>query len=142
MKQNTNEITANPGLLELLSIRGCLITIDTMGCQRAIAKKVLDKGADYMLVVKGNQPSLEAAFNDYFRLEMFQQEDTNGYSIQEVGHGRKETRLSLVVEDLSILGAYEWPELKTLGIVAAIREERNQPVKELDMKVRYYISSA
>ncbi|TDW55320.1 ISAs1 family transposase, partial [Oceanimonas baumannii] len=86
----------------------------------------------------------EAAFNNYFRLDMFQQEDSNGYSIQEAGHGRKETRLSLVMDDLSILGdqEYEWPALKTLGIVGTIREERGQPAKELDITVRYYISSA
>lgn len=142
--EKSNEITAIPELLELLSIRGCLVTIDAMGCQRAIAKKILDKGADYLLAVKGNQPSLEAAFNNYFRLDMFQQEDSNGYSIQEAGHGRKETRLSLVMDDLSILGdqEYEWPALKTLGIVGTIREERGQPAKELDITVRYYISSA
>lgn len=138
----SNEIKAIPELLELLSIRGCLVTIDAMGCQRAIAQKVIDKGADYLLAVKGNQPTLEAAFDNYFRLEMLQSDEENTYSTQESGHGRKETRLSLAVDELSILGdlALEWPEIKTLGIVAAMREEGGQPAK--DISVRYYISSA
>jgi predicted transposase YbfD/YdcC len=138
----SNEITAIPELLELLSIRGCLVTIDAMGCQRAIAQKVLNKGADYLLAVKGNQPKLEEAFNNYFRMEMFQHPDSDSYSTQESGHGRKETRLSLAVDDLSILGdlVFEWPGLKTLGIVAAVREVGGEPAK--DIKVRYYISSA
>jgi predicted transposase YbfD/YdcC len=140
--EKSNEITAIPELLDLLSIRGCLVTIDAMGCQRAIAQKVIDKGADYLLVVKGNQPMLEAAFDNYFRLEMLQSSEGDTYSTQESGHGRKETRLSLVNDDMSLLGdlALEWPEIKTLGIVAAIRQEGNNPAT--DMSVRYYISSA
>lgn len=138
----SNEITAIPELLELLNIRGCLITVDAMGCQKAIAKKILDKEADYLLAVKGNQGRLEAAFDDYFKLEMLQREDGDTYSTQEHGHGRLETRLCLVNDDLSVLGdiAFEWPELKTMGIVAAIRQEKGQPAT--DISIRYYISSA
>lgn len=138
----SNEITAIPELLELLNIRGCLITIDAMGCQKAIAKKVLDKDADYLLAVKSNQRRLEAAFDDYFKLEMLQREDGDTYSTKEQGHGRVETRLCLVNDDLSVLGdiAFEWPELKTMGIVATIRQEKGQPAT--DITLRYYISSA
>ncbi|OIN05327.1 ISAs1 family transposase [Oceanisphaera psychrotolerans] len=140
--EKSNEITAIPELLELLSIRGCLVTIDAMGCQRAIAKKVIDKGADYLLSVKSNQPSLEAAFDNYFSLNMLQSDEGDTYSTQEKGHGRQETRLCLVNDDLSVLGdlAFEWPELKTMGIVAAIRQEGDKPAT--DITLRYYISSA
>ncbi|MBO1520183.1 ISAs1 family transposase [Oceanisphaera pacifica] len=140
--EKSNEITAIPELLELLNIRGCLITIDAMGCQKAIARKVVSKEADYLLSVKSNQPSLEAAFDNYFKLEMLQREDGDTYSTKEQGHGRVETRLCLVNDDLSVLGdiAFEWPELKTIGIVATIRQEKGQPATGITL--RYYISSA
>ncbi len=71
----SNEITAIPKLLDLLDVKGCLITIDAMGCQKKIAQKIRDKEADYLLAVKGNQGMLEQAFNDYFRMDMLQDFD-------------------------------------------------------------------
>ena len=62
----SNEIKVIPELLELLSIRGCLVTIDVMGCQKNIATKIVNKDADYLLPVKGNQKSLEGALNKVF----------------------------------------------------------------------------
>lgn len=123
--EKSNEITAIPELLEILNIRGCLVTIDAMGCQKAIAKKILDKEADYC-----------------FKLEMLQSDEGDTYSTKEQGHGRIETRLCLVNDDLSVLGdiAFEWPELKTMGIVATIRQEKGQPATGIAL--RYYISSA
>ena len=140
--EKSNEITAIPELLEILNIRGCLVTIDAMGCQKAIAKKILDKEADYLLAVKSNQGRLEAAFDNYFKLEMLQSDEGDTYSTKEQGHGRIETRLCLVNDDLSVLGdiAFEWPELKTMDIVATIRQEKGQPATGITL--RYYISSA
>ncbi len=88
-QEKSDKIITIPELLKLLDIRGCLVTIDTMGCQRDIAKAIVDKGADYLLVVKGNQKRLEKAFNGYFRMEMLQNFEGSSYSIQEEGHGRK-----------------------------------------------------
>lgn len=65
-EQKSNEITAIPVLLEMLEIKGCIITIDSMGCQTEIAEKIVDKQGDYALAVKGNQPNLYAAIIDYF----------------------------------------------------------------------------
>lgn len=76
----SNEITVIPELLELLNIRGCLVSIDAMGCQKAIAKKVINRDADYLLSVKSNQPSLEAAFDNYFKLDMLQSDEGDTYS--------------------------------------------------------------
>lgn len=138
----SNEITAIPELLELLDIRGCLITIDAMGCQKKIAQKIVDKGADYLLAVKGNQGKLEGKFDQYFKIEMLQNFDGDSYSTQEKSHGRKETRLAIVNDDLSVLGdlEYDWPELKTMGIVISFRGEKDV-FSEDDFFVRYYISS-
>lgn len=138
----SNEITAIPELLELLDIQGCLITIDAMGCQKKIAQKIVDKGADYLLAVKGNQGKLEGKFEEYFDVSMLQNFDGDSYSTQETSHGRKETRLAIVNDDLSILGDLkdEWPELKKMGIVASFRVDKDIAT-EKNFSVRYYISS-
>nr|BCN21718.1 putative transposase [Vibrio cholerae] len=138
----SNEITAIPKLLDLLDVKGCLITIDAMGCQKKIAQKILDKEADYLLAVKGNQGMLEQAFDDYFRMDMLQDFDGSSYSTQEKSHGRIEMRVALVNRDLSFLGdiEHEWPELKSMGIVASIRQE-SAVATEQDVSIRYYICS-
>lgn len=140
--EKSNEITAIPELLNLLNISGCLVTIDAMGCQKKIANKILSKNADYILAVKGNQGRLEQAFNDYFSLELLEEPDADTYSTQEKGHGRTETRLSLVTQDTSVLGdiAFDWPELTTVGIVGSIRQVGD--VVPRDITIKYYISSA
>jgi predicted transposase YbfD/YdcC len=57
----SNEITAIPELLDLLALKGCIVTSDAMGCQRTVAQKIVEHGADYVLALKGNQPTLEQA---------------------------------------------------------------------------------
>ncbi len=138
----SNEITAIPKLLDLLDVKGCLITIDAMGCQKKIAQKIRDKEADYLLAVKGNQGMLEQAFDDYFRMDMLQDFDGSSYSTQEKSHGRIETRVALVNRDLSVLGdiEHEWPGLKSMGIVASIRQE-SAVATEQDVSIRYCICS-
>lgn len=142
VNSKSNEITAIPKLLDLLDVKGCLITIDAMGCQKKIAQKILDKEADYLLAVKGNQGMLEQAFDDYFRMDMLQDFDGSSYSTQEKSHGRIETRVALVNRDLSVLGdiEHEWPGLKSMGIVASIRQE-SAVATEQDVSIRYYICS-
>ncbi len=138
----SNEITAIPKLLDLLDVKGCLITIDAMGCQKKIAQKIRDKEADYLLAAKGNQGMLEQAFDDYFRMDMLQDFDGSSYSTQEKSHGRIETRVALVNRDLSVLGdiEHEWPGLKSMGLVASIRQE-SAVATEQDVSIRYYICS-
>lgn len=103
---------------------------------------ILDKKADYLLAVKGNQGMLEQAFYDYFRMDTLQDFDGSSYSTQEKSHGRIETRVALVNQDLSGLGdiEHEWPELKSMGIVASIRQELAVG-PEQDVSIRYYICS-
>jgi predicted transposase YbfD/YdcC len=88
VNSKTNEITEIPKLLELLDISGCLITIDAMGCQRKIAQKIINKNADYLLAVKGNQGKLDKAFDNYYWPSMLQNFDGDSYSSQEKSHGR------------------------------------------------------
>ncbi|ELM7987823.1 ISAs1 family transposase, partial [Escherichia coli] len=112
------------------------------GCQKKIAQKILEKNADYLLAVKGNQGRLEQAFDNYFDMSMLQKHDGDSYSTQEKSRGRQETRLALVNEDLSVLGdlEFDWPGLKTMGIVVSIRQE-SAVAQESEVTVRYYISS-
>ncbi len=91
---------------------------------------------------KGNQGMLEQAFDDYFRMDMLQDFDGSSYSTQEKSHGRIETRVALVNRNLSVLGdiEHEWPGLKSMGIVASIRQE-SAVATEQDVSILYYICS-
>ena len=83
-----NEIVAIPRLLELLSIEGCLISIDAMGCQTKIASQIVEQGGDYLLQVKGNQKALLEEIEDSFALSIPAETSTT----EEIGYGRIETR--------------------------------------------------
>ena len=92
----SNEITAIPELLDALYVKGFLVSIDAMGCQRAIAEKIIARGADYLLAVKGNQPNLHQAIQDAF----IDRKDQIVHAEQlEQGHGR------LVTQRCSVLPA-------------------------------------
>lgn len=140
--EKSNEITAIPELLELLSIKGCLVTIDAMGCQKSIANKIIRKEADYLLAVKDNQKKLNQAMNEIFNATMLNSFEGDKIVVQEKGHGRTETRLCLVEHNVDLLGdlAFEWSQLTTLGVVVSIRQEGNKPAET--MQIKHYISSA
>jgi predicted transposase YbfD/YdcC len=138
----SNEITAIPQLLKLLDLEGALVSIDAIGCQKAIASEVLDAGGDYLLAVKDNQPTLHAdiaaAFAHGERLEFAGlRHDT--YSTWETGHGRHEERLYTVLYDLNGLSTKEdWQGLKSIMRVIRRRRVGDKQSEE----VAYYISSA
>ncbi len=113
-----------------------------MGCQKKISPKVLNKNADYLFAVKGNQGRLEQAFDDYFDMSMLQKHDGDFYSTQEKSNGRQKTSLALKNTNFCVLGDLEldWQELKTMGIVVSIRQE-GTVAKKSKVSVRYYISS-
>ena len=140
--QKSNEITAIPELLKLLNLQGCLVTIDAMGCQKKIATQVLQKGADYLLSVKGNQPALAAAFETAFPITKVASFSGDSYITDEKNRGRQETRyhiVSEITEEFQEL-SYEWPGLKTVGVVMSFRQEGDEAPEE--PMIRYYISSA
>ena len=97
----SNEITAVPKLLELLSLKGCIVTADALNCQRVIAAKVVEQGGDYVLALKGNQGSLHddvrCFFDDPTRTAEMAHTTVDG------DHGRIETRTSLVSTDITWL---------------------------------------
>ena len=138
----SNEITAIPDLLDLLEIKGCLVTIDAMGCQRKIAEKIVEKEGDYLLAVKGNQGKLHAAFEQHFPLHKLQNWNGDVYTTTEKSHGRTETRMHIVSEvfDEFVNFAFDWKKLTTLGVAIAFRSEGKEAPESVS--VRYYISSA
>ena len=143
-EEKSNEITAIPRLLELLDIEGSIITIDAMGCQTAIAQKILDGSGDYVLALKDNQKSSLESVKYLFDWEL--KNDFNGVLHTESlsvdkGHGRIETRRVFAIGDLEAIDGFDltikWPGLKSLAMVESTREINNVSTTER----RYYISS-
>lgn len=139
----SNEITAIPKLLETLSIRGCIVTIDAMGCQKEIATQIIGKQADYVLALKGNQGKLYQQVSDWFeqaRHQEFRDMEHSYYKTTSSGHGRIEIRQywSVPVSAIAELATLEqWSGLKSVGIVVCERRLWNKTTVE----VRFYISS-
>jgi len=137
----SNEIVAIPALLELLAIEGAVVTLDAMGCQRNIAQTIIDKKADYILGLKGNQGALR---ND---VEVFANEQKAvGFANTSVSrdttvdgdHGRIETRTVTVFHDIGWLqDTHQWPGLKSVVMVESERETNGK----VETETRFYITS-
>jgi predicted transposase YbfD/YdcC len=144
----SNEIKTVPKLLDLLSIKGCIVSVDALNCQVEIAKKIREKEADYLLALKGNQEYLEqgvkARFEELskpgpkkFHVEKHEEEVT--------GHGRIESRKYRVITqkeggNLGVNPFERWPDLNSLIEVQSLRV--NKKTGEFSEETRYYISSA
>ena len=136
VNEKSNEITAIPKLLEVLAIKGCIVTIDAMGCQTEIAKKIIEKAADYVLAVKGNQGNLEQAINDTLQLS----KPITTCENTDSGHGRIETRTCNVYTDLSHIADVEkWEKLKCIVVLESSRYIKSTQQEETEK--RFYISS-
>jgi predicted transposase YbfD/YdcC len=123
-----NEIPAIKALLDTLYLRGCIVTIDAMGCQTEIAQKIVDQGGDYLLAVKDNQEKLANALREFFAdgaANGFGKLPVSTFSTVEKDHGRIETRQALWVTNLSWLDKpirEHWPKLAGVGMIERIRE--------------------
>lgn len=130
----SNEITAIPQLLDALDVKGATLTIDAMGCQHEIVKKIVDKQAHYIVAVKNNQPSLASAVESLFEAtDAGVQEGRLGQDITlDKDHGRLETRRCVVAHDLSPMGnqVQAWPGLKSVVMVESKRECWRRPNSE------------
>lgn len=134
--EKSNEITAIPKLLSVLELKGCIVTIDAMGCQTTITKQIKDSGADYVIAVKGNQGQLEQDVEDTLRFcsPVSQHKDVDS------GHGRVETRTCSIYTDLSHVQQPErWAGLKVIACVESIRYLKASQTEQKEK--RYYISS-
>ncbi|MGR6837616.1 ISAs1 family transposase [Aliivibrio wodanis] len=135
-EQKSNEITAIPELIKMLDIKGALVTIDAMACQTAIAKVIIDKGADYLLAVKNNQGSLRKSVEKAFSN---QRSTVNKLINLEQGHGRIESRQSYVLPSTALEGNFSrWKGLKSIIMIESFRAIKG---KQPSLEYRYYISS-
>jgi predicted transposase YbfD/YdcC len=146
--EKTNEITAIPELLDHLAetkqLEGALVTIDAMGCQVAIADKIVEHKADYLLALKGNQPTLEAEVADYFSAAPAEELVVKNAEIEK-GHGRIEMRtytassnVDWIVSERSYPGEPRFTNIKTLVKVFS----RTEYADRCSFDTRFYISSA
>ena len=139
--RKSNEITAIPELLDALLLKGCVVTIDALGCQKAIAAKIVGRECDYVLGVKNNQPTLAGKVERFFEAA-----DGNGWAGMphtraewvEKDHGRIETRRCVAAElPDGLLDPKAWAGVKSLVRVEALRDIDGKVSRER----RYYISS-
>jgi len=139
--EKSNEITAIPELLEWLDVRGAIVTIDAMGCQKAIAEKIIDKDGNYLLALKGNQSGL----HDDVRLHFEQPAPASLVRMTfaetiDKGHGRIEVRRCRLSTDIGWLRERH-PEWKNLTSIVAIDSQRHID-DTTTQETRYFISSS
>jgi len=140
-EDKSNEITAIPELLKLLELKGCIVTIDAMGCHKEIARQICDKEADYVLALKGNQGTLRKDIELFFEDAQqcnFKDIPHESYQTTDGGHGRVEVRRYVTVSDLDWLeDRAKWKNLNLIGMVHSERQVGDKITRE----TRYYISS-
>jgi predicted transposase YbfD/YdcC len=139
--EKSNEIVAIPKLLRMLELEGAVVTIDAMGCQRDIAQTIIDKKADYILALKGNQGTLKddvKLFVDEQKTVDFKDAKISRDKTVDGDHGRIETREITVIHDVEWLQErHDWPGLKSVVVVESTREVGGK----IDREMRLYITS-
>jgi len=131
--EKSNEITAIPKLLDLINIKGDIVTIDAMGCQREIAKKITLKKADYVLAVKGNQGTLHDLIKDYYETTS----DKTVHTEHSKSRGRIEKREYCLCNDVKWLDDGKWANLQGIGMVKSTVTQK----EKVTTATRYYITS-
>ena len=132
----SNEITAVPELLKMLSLKNTIVTVDALNCQRAIAQQIVDQGGDYALALKGNQGTLHADVSLYLDDPAREAEDTD--TTVDADNGRIETRTATVTTDIGWLQHHhKWPGLVCIGKIARTRET----AAKTEVETAYYLLS-
>jgi predicted transposase YbfD/YdcC len=140
--EKSNEITAIPELLDILNIAGCIITIDAMGCQTEITRKVMEKGGDYVIACKENQPSLHQEIREYYAYaDQNPKEDLhNSRCVQkEKSHGRLESRTYELIEDCAML--YRFHDFAGAASIGRVRSQVQLRDGSIRKDERYYLTS-
>ena len=141
--EKSNEISAIPTLLDMLSLKGCIVTMDAMGCQRDICAQIVEKGADYCITLKANQPKLAQAVQSHLIALAATKGDqlikgTSYYSEKDIGHGRETIRRYVISSDISELqSVFDWPGLTSVGLVKSTRIVKGKATYE----DRFYLTS-
>lgn len=137
----SNEITAIPELLKILDVKGAVVTIDAMGCQKEIAKQIVDQGADYVFSLKGNQGNLHKDVRLLFedaKKDGFKDLPHDSFTTVDGDHGRIETRRCTTVADVDWFEEKgKWAKLSSFGMIESEREVDGH----ITVETRYFISS-
>lgn len=138
----SNEITALPELIKVLDLAGCIVTIDAMGCQREIVKKIIEKDADYVIAVKKNQPTLYEQVEQVFKQAIRNHGEglkISSFNSKELNRGREEIRNYLMISDVSVQidSLKKWQNLTSIGMVESVRVLAGKT----SVEIRYFISS-
>jgi predicted transposase YbfD/YdcC len=140
-EEKSNEITAIPELLRVLDVSGCLVTIDAMGCQKAIAQQIVEQGGDYVLALKRNQETLYEAVEQLFQrayTTLGEGPSLQYYETHDAAHGRVEIRRHWTTDAVEELEQQEaWAKLTSVGRVESERHLNG----EVTIEQRYYIAS-
>jgi predicted transposase YbfD/YdcC len=140
-EEKSNEITAIPELLRMLEIKGCIVTIDAMGCQKNIAATIVEKKADYVFSLKGNQSNLHDDVKLFFqdqKANNFKGASFDYYETVEADHGKIEIRKYWTTSDIDWLqGKENWKNLRTICMV----ERERQFSHKIERETSYYIGS-
>lgn len=140
--EKSNEITLIPQILKLIQVEDRVISLDAMGCQRAIAEDIVLRGGDYLMSVKDNQPRLHALFQSHFSFEKLAEYSSHAVEQEEAGkRGRKVIRTYITVPFTQEFGdfAVDWKGLKTLCIAVTYQKSNSETSGSLG--IRYFISS-
>jgi predicted transposase YbfD/YdcC len=139
--EKSNEIVAIPKLLDMLAIEGAIVTIDAMGCQREVAKKIIHRKADYLLALKGNQGTLREDVEIFVaeqKANGFKDSKVSRHEMVDGDHGRIETRTYTAIQDVAWLQErHDWPGLKGVVMVESTREIGDK----IERETRFYITS-
>ena len=136
IEEKSNEITAVPQLMDMLDLKGCVVTTDALNCQKAVAQKAIEKKAEYVLAVKGNHPVMHDEIRRH--MDALASNNSAGFESVEKDHGRIETRRYWQSENISWFeGKTHWVGLRSFCMVEALREHANRT----ETSRRYYISS-
>lgn len=139
VEDKSNEITAVPELLRSLELAGCIVTLDAMGCQKQIAREIIESDADYVLALKGNQGTAHEEIRTFLDDAIARKDPVLAFwESVEKGHGRLETRRYWQSDRIgwfADLGA--WDSLRSVGVVEAVREIEGK----ISVERRYYLSS-
>jgi predicted transposase YbfD/YdcC len=142
--EKSNEITALPALLQALAIEGCVVTIDALGCQKAIAHTIVERKADYVLALRDNHPTLHQEVAEVFaqaRAAGFAGSAHDADRTVDKGHGRIEVRRCWTIGEPELLAYLNqgeaWPKLRSIGMIEAERRLG----EDVERETRYYLSS-
>jgi predicted transposase YbfD/YdcC len=139
--EKSNEITAIPEVLKLVDVEGAVVTIDAMGCQKEIARAIVEAKGDYVLALKGNQETMHREVVDHILARWdagFARDEVGRLQVDETGHGRRESRTYIQLAAPESLPGFEaWRSLKSIGVVISEVVRDGKPADE----VRHFISS-